>query len=147
MRRCITALVLSSVMLTTAMAGETRARFAVTAYVVPHASIESYAQPSRFSVSAGDIERGYVDLAAVYRISSNGASGYVVRLAPRVGLTRAIEVSGLSSSVVVHDEVVEVSQPALRRPQDLRLSFRLLLGDAAIPGTYAWPVQLEAYAL
>jgi hypothetical protein len=119
----------------------------VSAYVTARASIDSDAQPTQFTVSAGDIERGYVDLAAVYRVSNNDPAGYMVRLAPRVGLTRAIEVTGLASSVVVRDDVVDVSQPAALRPQDLRLGFRLLLDDAAVPGTYSWPVQLQAYAL
>ncbi len=136
-----------SAMPVAAVGGEARAQFRVSAYVTARASIESVAEPAQFSVSTGDIERGYVDLAAVYRVSSNDPTGYLVRLAPRVGLTRAIEVTGLASPAVVRDDVVDVSQPAALRPQDLRLSFRLLLGEAAVPGTYSWPVQLQAYAL
>ena len=55
-----------------------------------------------------DVERGYVDVAAAYRVSSNDPSGYMVRLAPRIGLTRSVEVAGLSSPIVMTDQVVEV---------------------------------------
>ena len=147
MLRCLAALVLSSVVPVTATAAEVRGQFAVTAYVTARASIETVAQPTQFSVSAGDLERGYVDLAATYRVSSNDPAGYMVRLAPRVGLTRAIEVTGLATPVVVRDDVVDVSQPAALQPRELRLGFRLVLDEAAVPGTYSWPVQLQAYAL
>jgi hypothetical protein len=119
----------------------------VTARVTARASIDSVAQPTQFTVSAGDVDRGYVDLAAVYRVSSNDPAGYVVRLAPRVGLTRAIEVTGFGSPVVVRDDVVDVSQPAALQPRELRLGFRLVLDEGALPGTYSWPVQLQTYAL
>jgi hypothetical protein len=119
----------------------------VSAYVTARASIDSDAQPTQFTVSAGDVDRGYLDLAAIYRVSSNDPAGYVVRLAPRVGLARAIEVTGLASPVVVRDDVVDVSQPAVLQPLDLRLSFRLLLDATAVPGTYSWPVQLQACTL
>jgi hypothetical protein len=147
MRRWIAALMLFSAMPVTALGGEVRAQFAVTAYVAPRASIENVAQPTQFSLSEGDIERGYVDLAAVYRVSSNSPAGYMVRLSPRVGLTRAIHVTGLATPVVVREDVVDVSQPAAPRPRELRLGFRLVLEEAAVPGTYSWPVQLQAYAL
>jgi hypothetical protein len=148
MRRCVfAALIVVSAMPVAAVAGEARAQFTVTAHVTPRASIESIVQPEQFAVSAEDVDRGYVDLAAVYRVSSNDPAGYLVRLVPRVGLTRAIEVNGFASPVIVRDDVVDVSQPAALRPQDLRLSLRLLLDAAAVPGTYEWPVQLAAYAL
>ena len=138
---------LFSAMPVTALGGEARAQFAVTAYVTARASIESVAQPTQFSVSTSDLERGFVDLAAVYRVSSNDPAGYMVRLAPRVGLARAIEVTGLATPVVVRDDVVDVSQPAALQPRELQLGFRLLLHEAAVPGTYSWPVHLHAYVL
>lgn len=130
-----------------AVAGEARTQFRVTAYVAARASLEQIAQPSTVTVSGQDLERGYVDVAATYRVSSNDPAGYMVRLAPRVGLTRAIEVTGLATPVVVRDDVVDVSQPAALQPRELRLGFRLVLDEAAVPGTYSWPVQLQAYAL
>jgi hypothetical protein len=134
MRRCLAALVLLSVM-PVAEAGEARAQFTVTAHVTARASLKGIVQPAQFAVSEADVDRGYVELSAVYRVSNNDPGGYVVRLVPRVGLTRAIEVTGLASPVVVREDVVDVSQPAALRPQDLRLGFRLLLDAAAVPGT------------
>lgn len=128
-------------------AGESRAQFSVTATVSPRASVEALSQPATLSISQVDVERGYVDVAAAYRVSSNDPSGYMVRLAPRIGLTRSVEVAGLSSRIVMTDQVVEVVQPAARRPQLLDLRFRLVLDDRAVPGTYAMPVLVSVATL
>ena len=128
-------------------AGDTRTQFSVTATVSPRASVEPLSQPAQLSISQVDVERGYVDVAAAYRVSSNDPSGYMVRLAPRIGLTRSVEVAGLSSPIVMTDQVVEVVQPAARRPQRLDLRFRLVLDESAVPGTYAMPVQLSVATL
>jgi len=127
--------------------GDLRAQFAVTATVSPRASVEPLSQPALLSISEDDVQRGYVDVAAAYRVSSNDPSGYMVRLAPRIGLTRSVEVAGLSTPIVMTDHVVEVVQPAARRPQQLDLRFRLVLGENAVPGTYAMPVQLSVATL
>jgi hypothetical protein len=128
-------------------AGESRTQFSVTATVSPRASVEPLSQPAQLSISRVDVERGYVDVAAAYRVSSNDPSGYMVRLAPRIGLTRSVEVAGLSSPIVMTDQVVEVVQPAARRPQRLDLRFRLVLDESAVPGTYAMPVQVSVATL
>jgi len=128
-------------------AGELRTQFSVTATVSPRASVEPLSQPAQLSISRVDVERGYVDVAAAYRVSSNDPSGYLVRLAPRTGLTRAVEVAGLSTPVVITDQSVEVIQPAALRPQTLALRFRLVLNDKAVPGTYAMPVQVSVSVL
>jgi hypothetical protein len=128
-------------------AGDTRTQFSVTATVAPRASVEPLTQPAQLSISQDDVERGYVDVAAAYRVSSNDPSGYMVRLAPRVGLARSVKVAGLSSPIVMTDQVVEVVQPAARRPQRLDLVFRLVLDDGAAPGTYSMPVQVSVATL
>jgi hypothetical protein len=128
-------------------AGELRTQFSVTATVSPRASVEPLSQPAQLSISRVDVERGYVDVAAAYRVSSNDPSGYLVRLAPRTGLTRAVEVAGLSTPIVMTDQSVEVIQPAALRPQTLALRFRLVLNDKAVPGTYAMPVQVSVSVL
>jgi hypothetical protein len=130
-----------------AVAHDVQAQFTVSAVVMPRASIETVSQPPQFPVSEQDIARGYVDVAAVYRVRNNDPLGYLVRLVPRTGLTRSVEVSGLASPVVMHDEIVEVSQPAALRSQELILRFRLVLDAAATPGTYAMPVQVVVATL
>ena len=127
--------------------GDLRVQFLVTATVSPRASLESVSEPATLSVSPDDVARGYLDVNAAYRVSSNDPSGYMVRLAPRTGLTRMVEVGGLSTPIVMTDQSVEVVQPAALRPQTLALRFRLMLNEKAVPGTYAMPVQVSVATL
>jgi len=147
MKRLAEVLLLLAAVPCVAAAGETRASFLVSATVLARASLETVSQPAMLEVSGDDVARGYLDVAAAYRVSSNDPSGYMVRLAPRTGLTRSVEVAGLATSIVMTDQVVEVIQPAARRPQRLDLRFRLVLDANAVPGTYAMPVQVSVSVL
>lgn len=147
MQRGLGALVLLAAMPGLVAAGEMRTQIAVTAYVPPRASLRAISAPTQLAISEQDLARGYVDVAAVYRVSNNDPAGYVLRLAPRTGFTSAVEVSGLASRVVMRDDIVDVSQPAALRPQQLHLNFRLVLDPAAVAGTYALPVHLAVFAL
>ena len=147
MRACIAALILLAAIPTAADAGDVRANFVVSAVVPARASLEAVVQPALLSVSEDDVARGYVDVAAVYRVRNNDPAGYLVRLAPRTGLTSTIEVSGLATDVVMRDEVVEVTQPASLQPQDLNLQFRLMLEPSATAGVYPMPLQVSVATL
>jgi hypothetical protein len=142
-RTCNAAFALLAAIPLAADAGDVRTNFVVSAFVPARASLEAVAQPAQVSVSEEDVARGYLELAAVYRVQNNDPAGYVVRLAPRTGLTSAIEVSGLASDVVLREDVVEVTQPPAFEARDLKLRFRLSLDPAAVAGIYPMPLQLS----
>jgi hypothetical protein len=146
-RTCIAALALLAAIPLAAEGGDVHASFAVSVVVPARASLETLAQPTLLSVSEDDVARGYVDVAALYRIRNNDPAGYLVRLAPRTGFTSTIEVSGLASDVVMRDEVVEVTQPASLQPQDLNLQFRLMLQPGATAGVYPMPLHVSVATL
>jgi len=146
-RPCFAVLTLLAAIPLVADAGDVHASFAVSVVVPARASLETLAQPTLLSVSEEDVARGYVDVAALYRIRNNDPAGYLVRLAPRTGLTSTIEVSGLATDVVMRDEVVEVTQPASLQPQDLNLQFRLMLEPSATAGVYPMPLQVSVATL
>ena len=148
MRRCLAALLsVVSAMPAAAVAGEAHAQLRVTARVVPRVTLEPVAEPAQFTVAAADIERGYLDIGAEYRVSGNDPAGYFLRIAPRVGVTTAIEIDGLGSRVVLRDENIDVMRPGALHPQSLRLSLRLRFAPDLVPGTYGLPVYLTAYTL
>ena len=147
MARNIAAFVLLAAVPIAALAGESRSQFTVSAYVPARASIEAVSQPATLTVSADDVARGYVDVPTVYRVQSNDPAGYLLRLMPRTGLTRSVEVMGLSSRVVMRGDTVEVRQPAAFHKQPLALRFRLVLDPAAVPGSYALPVHVAVVTL
>ncbi len=147
MKRWLVVLVPMVVMPGWIEADEASARLQVTARVSARTIIQALSEPATFTVSAHDLSRGFVDVAAVFRVSSNDPAGYVVQLAPRVGITSTVEVSGLASRVLMRDDVVEVLQPPAMRPQLLDLRFRLVLDPAVVPGTYDLPVRVAVASL
>lgn len=130
-----------------AMAGEARANFTVSAIVPVRVTLAALDEPAELAISAADLERGYKDVAATYRVTHNDRRGYLLSLSPRVGLAREVEVQGLGAGLVVREETVEVLQNGLPGSHELALGFRLVLDPAAVPGRYPLPVLVTARPL
>ena len=141
------ALILALATAAPAMAGEARASFTVSAVVPARVTLTALAQPSELEVSAADVERGYTEIAATYRVSHNGRRGYLLSLLPRRGLTREIEVQGLATTLVMGDEPIEVVQPGPPGSYQLALAFRFALDPAVVPGRYPLPLLVDARPL
>jgi hypothetical protein len=119
----------------------------VSAYVEPRASIESTTAPATFELTAADLERGYKDVSASYRVRSNDPRGYFLRFDTRVGLTTAVEVTGLAVPVTLGDLGADILQQPAARQQEHALKFRLHLASGATAGTYALPVVVGVATL
>lgn len=130
-----------------ATAGQARASFTVSATVPARVMLAVLEQPSALEVSAADVERGYAEVAATYRVSHNDRRGYLLSLQPRRGLTREIEVQGLAATLVMGDEPVELVQPGPPGSHQLALAFRFVLDPAVLPGRYPLPVLVDARPL
>jgi hypothetical protein len=130
-----------------AVAEQSEAHFTVSVVVPTLVILNVLDQPSELSLSTDDVERGYKDVTARYVVNYNDPRGYLLRLVPRLGVTRYVEVRGLASEVVVYDQDVEIHQVAAERPQDLELQFRFVLDDSAQPGSYLLPVHVAATLL
>jgi len=142
-----TVLVLALMAGASAHAETQQARFAVQATVRPRVTLSAIDQPANLSVSDADVARGYKDVSARYRVGSNSSRGWLLRLSPRVGVADRVEVRGLNTTVVLHQESVEVYQPQDAAPQDLALTYRLVLEPDARPGSYEVPVHVSATPL
>lgn len=147
MRRTLSMLVLAAALPLAATAAEVRTRFTVTAIVTPRVAFEAVAQPATFLVEASDLERGYVDLNATYRVRNNDPAGYLLRLTPRTALAGQVTVTGLGTPVTAIDDVVEVAQPASMTPSELAIRIRVRLDPALAPGEYPLPVAVSAGTL
>jgi hypothetical protein len=130
-----------------ALADQARARFTVSAVVPKRVTLTALEQPAQLTLSVEDIERGYKDVSARYQVRHNDSHGYLLHLAPRIGLTRQIEVRGLASEVVLGDADLAVRQASAGRLHDFELAFRFVLDPAARPGSYALPVHVTAAPL
>lgn len=130
-----------------ARADDQRATFFVSATVPERVTIEALEQPTRLVISAEDVRRGYKDVSARYVVNRNTERGWMLQLAPRIGITQQVEVRGLSSDIVLREESVEVYRAGAATREDLSLEYRLVLDADASPGTYEVPVHVSAVPL
>lgn len=152
MARVLGVLLLSFAAALPAAAGQETARFTVSVRVPARAAVTTVEPAAVLEVSAADVERGYAELAARYRVDSTGTRGYLLQVAPRVGLADRVEISGLGVDVVLADLPIEIYRSAAGCgtrgcTDELALRLRLLLNPAARPGRYPLPVQLDARPL
>jgi len=129
------------------LADQVRARFTVSAVVPKRVTLMALEQPAQLMLSVEDIERGYKDVSARYQVRHNNPHGYLLHLAPRIGLTRQIEVRGLAAEVVLGDADLAIRQAPAARLHDFELAFRFVLDPAARPGSYALPIHVTAAPL
>jgi len=130
-----------------ALADQARARFTVSAVVPKRVKLTVLEQPAQLVLTADDIERGYKDVAARYQVRHNDPNGYLLHLAPRIGLTSHVEVRGLATDVELGDTDLAIRQASAGRLHDFELAFRFVLDPAARPGSYALPVHVTAAPL
>ncbi len=130
-----------------AAADSVRAHFLVGAIVEPHLTLTTLAAPERVQVTRADLARGYVDVAATYRIANNDRRGYLLHFDTRTGLTRAIEVKGLAAPLTLGDLGADVHQQDAVGAREYALRYRLHLAPGAREGSYELPVRLDARAL
>ena len=129
------------------LADQAQTRFTVSAVVPKRVTLTVLEQPAQLVLSDSDIERGYKDVSARYRVQHNDRNGYLLHLVPRVGLTRQIEVRGLAAEVVLGDADLAIRQASTGRLQEFELAFRFVLDPAAQPGSYALPIHVTAAPL
>jgi hypothetical protein len=117
----------------------TSATLPVSAVVLPHVRLQQDASP--VDITSADIARGYRDVSRRYTLVTNEPERVLLQLNPRLGLTDGVEIGGLRAPLHMADGTVEISQPFAR---EFTLTYRLWLNAAAMPGSYALPVQVAA---
>ena len=147
MGRSMGVVALAALLAGPALADQARARFTVSAVVPKRVTLTALEQPAQLMLSVEDIERGYKDVSARYQVRHNDPHGYLLHLAPRIGLTRQMEVRGLATEVQLGDAELAIRQASAGRLHDFELAFRFVLDPAARPGSYALPVHVTAAPL
>ena len=147
MGRSLGVVALAALLAGPALADQAQTRFTVSAVVPRRVTLTVLEQPVQLMLSAEDIERGYKDVAARYQVRHNDPNGYLLHLAPRIGLTRHVEVRGLGAAIQLGDADLAVRQASVGRLHDFELAFRFVLDPSARPGSYALPVHVTAAPL
>ncbi|MCU0976964.1 MAG: hypothetical protein MUC71_11740 [Steroidobacteraceae bacterium] len=147
MRRSLGVVLILAITAAGARAETGQAQLSVQATVPARVTLEAVEHPDRLDLSQADIERGYKQVSARYVVRENTARGWLLRLSPRIGLTRHVEIHGLSRPLLLQADSVEVYQPPARGAQALALDYRFVLDPDARPGSYALPIHISATPL
>ena len=123
-----------------------RAQVAVTASVVPRTVVES-ATPAAVQISASDIERGYVESTATYRVRSNDPRGFLMQVRPRTARAETVQLGGGAQSIALGDDGIELHRPWQAGAQEIMLRIRVRLDQLVRPGRMELPVHVTFAAL
>lgn len=123
-----------------------RAQVTVTASVVPRTVVEA-AAPAAVEISASDIERGYVESTATYRVRSNDPRGFLLQIRPRTARAETVQLGGGAQSIALGEHGVELHRPWQAGAQEILLRVRVRLDELVRPGRMDLPVHVTFAAL
>lgn len=136
--------------MSSAQAAQSSAAMQVSVRVVAIAKLQTGYQARQIEISAADVARGQVEVAAASRFSvlTHLGAGYLIQLDPIGHVFESVHVEGLGNAVQLGADGGAIVR---RGPQasDLthELSFRFILHPATRPGTYPWPLLLSVRGL
>lgn len=118
-----------------------KAQFVVTASVLPRTTVE-FVGPTTVEISASDIERGYVEPTASYRVRSNDPRGFLLQVRPRTERAEAVRLGGQAQPVALGRDGVELHRPWQAGAHEILLRFRVRLDGLVRPGRIELPVHV-----
>lgn len=123
-----------------------QSRFVVHAEVTPRTTLERVSAAT-IEVSAADIQRGYAEPVARYRVRSNDRRGFLLQIRPRSVHAESIELGAAVRPVTLGIDGVDVYHPWARGVQEVAVRMRVKLHDVTQPGRLALPVHVSVAAL
>lgn len=134
--------------LSQANAAETRTYMSVTAHIVDTVGVRSLHQAREIVISASDIERGYVEIAAASRLEVRNARPSLFEFRGVGALFRAVRISSSAGTAEFGAE----GGTLLAKPDDTGFSsvavdYRFELNPGTQPGTHKWPLALTVLPL
>jgi hypothetical protein len=125
------------------------AKLPVLARVATFFRMQVEHQAAALTITASDIQRGYVDIPAAsnFSIFTNSQSGFIIDFLPRSEIFLSALVTGLQGFVEIgaHGGFALNTAPYGRTTVH-RLGYRFMLRPGLQPGDYAWPLVLSVRA-
>jgi hypothetical protein len=103
-------------------------------------------QAQALQVTAGDVERGYVEVPAASNFSlvTNVQDGYIIDFRPRSDVFRSVLVTGLQSPIEIGVQGGSATHNASHgRTTFHQLGYRFMLRPDLQPGNYPWPLRIS----
>lgn len=124
-------------------------KMTVSAMVVASVRLTVQSQPSGIEITAGDIERGYVELdrPIMLRVQTNSRRGYLLQVSNMDESFSEIEISFGNTAMRVASHETWVERPYVKGGESIAMHARLRLSPMAQPGRRTLPIDLSASAL
>ncbi len=124
----------------------------VAAATAKQATLKVLAQPDQVTITAEDINRGYVDIPSrlLAEIKNSSLSGYMLVFENDGDFVHHIYIKGLGTDIRLDGKGGVITQPfaaPVETESTLTIGFRFMLADHARPGSYDWPVQVSVMPL
>lgn len=118
----------------------------VTATVSPYVRLDVVRQQPTLTISAADIERGYVDVPAgtSLRTRTNHRNGFVLNFILRSRLCARVSVRGIGSGTEIGSEGGSVRVDYTGPESAAQVSYRFYLAEGVRSGDHPWPLQVSA---
>jgi hypothetical protein len=126
--------------------GTSTAGMRISATVAPYTHLDLIAQAATLTVTAEDVQRGYVDVSAGTHLMarSNDPNGFSVNFTPRAGVFNSAKITGLGSDVEIDRTGGSVHRAYTGHEASMQLGYRFVLSRDVAPGNYPWPLQISA---
>ena len=130
-------------------ADSTSANMQVSVQVMARAIVSVDSQPASVTVTAEDIARGYVDVAApiVVRVRTNSRQGYMLQVENQSETFSSIELSSGNFEMNVGAHETWIQRPYVANGDVMPMRARVHLSQAATPGSFAMPIAFSATPL
>lgn len=125
--------------------GPLRALLRVWAIGLPNGYVIMEHQARVLQVSAEDVARGMVEVRGGSRlvVTLKSSAGYAVDFRARSPLVIATWVGGIGRTVEIDSRGgTMVQREAAAGRHEVAIDYRFVLAPDAVPGTYAWPLDL-----
>lgn len=122
----------------------------VSATVVAHTKLNVLSQVPQLTITAANIENGYIDVptASDIEVRSNSREGFALVFNTMPNVFETVQITGLGAPVELGMEGGTVVQRRYTpQPVSIRLGYRFILSKDIQPGNYAWPIALSARSL
>lgn len=125
------------------------AKLTVMARIATFFRMQIENQAAVLTVTARDIERGYVDVPAAssFSVVTNVQDGFLIDFRPRGDLFRSVRIMGLQNPLEIGaDGGTALNNAPHGRTTFHQLHYQFTLRPDMQPGNYPWPLQISVRA-
>jgi hypothetical protein len=124
-------------------AEQARAHMKVSATVVDSVGVRSVYQAQTLQITAEDVRRGYVEVAAASRFDIRCTRMCLFEFTPTQGFVKTVRVTGLDAAAELDATGAALLHKPAAPSREVAIGYRFTLAPDAQPGVYPWPVAVS----